>query len=118
MRMFAAAALAATTVSAAPAAADFARIQNESQFREVVQGRTLAYPLVRLRVTPDGRIVGRGAGREVSGQWQWQDGLFCRDLYWGERELGYNCQTVEVRGNTVRFTSDAGEGDHADFRLR
>ena len=113
-----AAAFAALTISSAPVAAEFARVTDERQFRQIVQGRELTYPLVRLQVTPDGRIVGKGAGREVSGQWDWENGLFCRDLYWGQRELGYNCQTVEVRGNTVRFTSDEGQGDHADFRLR
>ena len=112
------AAVAAAAVTAAPATADFARITEEERFRQIVQDRQLTYPLVRLQVTPDGQIVGRGAGREVSGEWDWENGLFCRDLYWGERELGYNCQTVEVRGNTMRFTSDAGQGDHADFRLR
>lgn len=112
------AAAATAAVTAAPAAADFARITEEERFRQIVEDRQLTYPLVRLQVTPDGQIVGRGAGREVSGEWQWEDGLFCRDLYWGERELGYNCQTVEVRGSTMRFTSDAGQGDHADFRLR
>lgn len=117
MRMTAAA-FAAMTVSAAPVAAEFARVTNERQFRQIVQGRELTYPLVRLQVVSDGRIVGKGAGREVSGEWDWQNGLFCRDLNWGQRQLGYNCQTVEVRGNTVRFTSDEGQGDHADFRLR
>jgi hypothetical protein len=112
------AAVAAAAVTAAPAAADFARITEEERFRQIVEDRQLTYPLVRLQVTSDGQIVGRGAGREVSGEWDWENGLFCRDLYWGERELGYNCQTVEVRGNTMRFTSDAGQGDHADFRLR
>ena len=113
-----AAAVAITMSSAVPAAAEFDRITDEDKFRQIVTGKNLTRPLVRLRVTGDGRIQGTGAAREVRGEWSWREGLFCRDLYWGERDLGYNCQTVEVRGATMRFTSDAGQGDHADFRLR
>ncbi len=44
--------------------------------------------------------------------------LFCRDLFWGARDLGYNCQQVDVNGSRIRFTSDRGRGDSAVFRLR
>lgn len=104
---------------AAPAAhADFAKVERVEQFVSLVNGKTLKRPFVRLRVTPDGGISGTGAAWEVTGNWKWQDGYFCRDLYWGGDDLGYNCQEVKVSDGRIRFTSDKGAGDSAEFRLR
>ena len=103
---------------ATPAVADFAKISNESQFVEVVTGKTLTRPLVRLQVTSSGEISGNGASWPVTGNWSWQNGYFCRDLDWGGMDLGYNCQEVRVNDNRIRFTSDRGAGQSAVFRLR
>jgi hypothetical protein len=102
---------------ATAASADFAKINDESQFKAVVAGKTLKRPLVKLEVTPGGQISGIGVTWEVTGNWTWRDGYFCRDLFWGGSELGYNCQEVAVKDGRIRFTSDKGEGDHAEFRL-
>ena len=107
-----------TTISAGSALAEFAKVTERDQFVQLVQGRTLSRTLVTLRVTPEGGISGRGAVWDVTGQWSWQDGYFCRDLYWGGDPLGYNCQEVTASGNAIRFTSDRGAGQSADFRLR
>lgn len=100
------------------AAAELKRVEKKSEFVQLVQGKTLSRPLVRLTVTPDGQISGRGATWDVTGSWTWQDGFFCRDLNWGGDDLGYNCQTVLANGSEVRFVADKGAGDFADFRLR
>ncbi|MFW5881871.1 MAG: dihydrodipicolinate reductase [Roseicyclus sp.] len=112
------AAKALLAASAFPAFADFTKVEDESQFVRLVDGKQLTRPLVSLRVSADGAITGKGAARDVRGEWQWEGGYFCRDLRWGERDLGYNCQRVEVNGQTVRFTADRGSGDSADFSLR
>ena len=103
---------------AAPAHAEFAKVDSERDFKSIVSGKTLTRPMVRLRVSPEGEISGRGLTWDVEGQWSWRDGYFCRDLYWGGSALGYNCQEVRVNGSQIRFTSDQGSGDSADFRLR
>lgn len=103
---------------AAPAAADYTTVQDRATFMQLVQGKTLTRPLVRLRVTSNGRITGKGASWDVSGDWKWKGGYFCRTLEWGGDNLGYNCQQVKASGNKVRFTSDRGAGDSAEFRLR
>jgi len=117
MRMMMLAAVAA--MMAAPALADLRKVDDQSEFVELVNGKTLTRPLIKLNVTPDGRIEGRGARWDVEGTWSWKDGYFCRDLFWGGDALGYNCQ--EVRATTdgrIKFTSDRGAGDSAMFRLR
>ena len=100
------------------ASADLAPVKDRDAFVKLIAGKTLTRPLVTLTVSPDGRIEGRGAKWDVTGSWSWQDGFFCRELNWGGDELGYNCQEVRANGNRLRFTSDKGTGDSADFRLR
>lgn len=104
-------------VTAAPAAA-FDRVASRSDFVRLVSGKALTRMGITLTVLPDGRIEGRAFGRPVTGDWRWQGGLFCRDLNFGERNLGPNCQVVQRRGETVRFIADEGRGDFADLRLR
>lgn len=104
---------------AGPALAELVKVENQNQFVDLVNGKTLTRPLVKLTVSPDGRIAGRGARWDVEGSWSWRDGYFCRDLFWGGDALGYNCQEVRADGNgRIKFTSDRGAGDSALFRLR
>ncbi|MBV2360131.1 dihydrodipicolinate reductase [Thalassococcus sp. CAU 1522] len=110
--------IAILSAAATVAQAEFQRVTDRDTFVQLVQGKTLARPLVRLQVLPDGAIAGRGASWDVTGQWRWQNGFFCRDLNWGGDDLGYNCQEVRANGDRIRFTADEGRGDFADFRLR
>lgn len=110
--------VAAFCALAVPASAEFQKIQTLEQFQSIVTGKTLSRPLVRLNVSAQGAISGKGMRWDVTGNWSWQNGYFCRDLFWGGSDLGYNCQEVQVNGRKVRFTSDRGAGDFADFNLR
>jgi hypothetical protein len=100
------------------------RVESRDQFVELVRDRALqltglaGVAGVTLVVSPAGRIEGRASGSPVRGEWTWRDGMFCRTLIWGERDLGPNCQVVERRGERLRFIADEGGGQHADFRLR
>ncbi|MFY9238222.1 MAG: dihydrodipicolinate reductase [Roseovarius sp.] len=104
--------------SAPAKAEEFSTVQQEEKFVSLVDGRKLTRFGINLDVTPDGRIVGRAFGRDVTGAWKWNAGYFCRDLFWGDRDLGPNCQMVKVQGNTIRFISDKGTGQFADLRLQ
>ena len=109
---------ATATLIAVPAMAEgFIRIIDRQKFLEVVQDRDLTRFAINVTVTGTGDIVGRAFGQNVTGDWQWQDGYFCRSLFWGNTELGDNCQQVEFRGETVRFTSDRGTGQFADLKV-
>lgn len=96
----------------------FERIEDERNFINVIKDRDLKRFGIRLRVSDSGQIAGRAFGQAVTGEWDWQNGFFCRDLYIGGKELDPdNCQLVEFRGNIVRFTSDMGRGDSANLRI-
>ncbi|SFS90540.1 hypothetical protein SAMN04488040_2355 [Sulfitobacter marinus] len=108
----------AMTVLATSAQAEFQRVESEAEFVSAVNGKTLNRMLVELNVTPAGAISGTGAVWDVSGNWTWKDGYFCRRLIWGGDDLGYNCQEVALKGSKIRFTSNKGAGESAEFTLR
>ncbi|NCQ23919.1 MAG: dihydrodipicolinate reductase [Rhodobacteraceae bacterium CG17_big_fil_post_rev_8_21_14_2_50_63_15] len=111
--------LLATLAATAPGLAEeFSQISERDSFVSLIEGRDLTRFGISLNVTPDGQIRGRAFGRNVTGVWRWNGGYFCRDLYWGEMDLGANCQAVRVQGSTMRFISDEGAGRFADLQIR
>lgn len=110
--------LAAGLTLASPVWADFQPVREEANFRALVEGAELTRFAVRLKVLPQGEITGRGFGMQVGGQWEWRNGYFCRTLEWSSGGDPYNCQLVLRNSDTLRFISDQGQGDMADFRLR
>lgn len=110
-------AVAATLIASGASAEGFQTVRDQSTFLSVISDKHLKRFGITLKVAPSGEITGRAFGTTVSGAWRWQDGYFCRDLFFGERDLGPNCQLVLVNGDTVRFVADEGDGDYADLRL-
>ena len=111
-------ALSAFLVSLPLAAQAFDKVTSRDQFLQIVSGKDLRLTGITVNVTPSGEIKGRAYGFGVQGEWQWQNGYFCRSLYWGKKDLGPNCQEVKVHGDTIRFTSDKGTGQFADLKMR
>jgi hypothetical protein len=112
--------LASLTLSG-PALADSpGPLTERDAFVAMVSGRELTLPLfaVSIKVDPSGGINGSAMGWPVTGQWRWENGLFCRSMDWSGTEIPPNCQLVEiVAEDRLRFTSDAGQGMTAVFRL-
>ncbi|MEL7130926.1 MAG: hypothetical protein AAGK77_00795 [Pseudomonadota bacterium] len=44
-----------------PALADLVKVKDQQHFVQIVNGKTLTRPFVKLNVLPDGQIAGRGA---------------------------------------------------------
>ena len=95
----------------------FDKISDKDVFLEIVEGTTLVRSLIKLVVQNDGSISGKAAFLSVNGNWFWDNEFFCRTLFWGERDLGFNCQLVEYSGGILRFTADEGAGAVADFTI-
>lgn len=119
-------ALAGGLMSASIAAADdeFQRVQSEAEFVQLVDGKELSIlrpfylrNAIKLEVSAQGDIAGTALRKPVTGEWRWENGFFCRDLMFGDDDIGPNCQVVVVKGNEVRFIADQGRGDRADFRV-
>jgi hypothetical protein len=95
----------------------FRVVDSDARFLALVEGRELRRLGIRLIVSPTGVIEGRAFGGPVRGEWRWENGYFCRDLFWNDTDLGYNCQLVQENGTVLRFTSDEGAGMFADLTL-
>ena len=93
-------------------------IKEEDRFINLIDGKKLKRFLIELSVQTDGTITGMGAGTDVTGNWNWQDNYFCRNLSWGNRDLGSDCQKVELKDQKLFFTSDKGRGATAGFSIR
>ena len=104
----------------AAAADQFQPLTEPDDFLNALGGRDLTHRLYNLKISvdPAGTINGSAMGWDITGEWAWKDGYFCRVMDWGGSEIPYNCQLVELDGDTMRFTSDQGQGDSAAFRLR
>jgi hypothetical protein len=112
-------ALVALLVAPLPALAEgFAPVREKAEFVGLVKDRALTRFGITLNVSPAGAINGSAFGATVTGNWNWKDGLFCRDMAFGSTKIELNCQTVARNGSTLRFTSDAGRGEFADLRIR
>ncbi|SEK78784.1 hypothetical protein SAMN05421666_0076 [Roseovarius nanhaiticus] len=115
---YTAAALSIAAISAPAAAQAFEQITTRDAFVAATSGRDLTRLGISVAVNPSGDIRGRAFGYPVTGAWNWQNGYFCRDLYWGNDPLGQNCQAVRIQGDTIRFISDQGTGRSADLTLK
>jgi len=102
------------------AAFAFEKLQDKDSLITALDGRALTMGLFRLslQVTGDGQISGTAMGWGITGEWTWQDGLFCREMDWSGMAIAPDCQLVEQNGDKMRFTSNAGKGRSATFTLR
>lgn len=96
----------------------YTRVTDQAAFVDLVGGKSLTGLGVSLTVAASGTIGGRAFGRDVSGQWAWNDGYFCRSMRAGDRVFALNCQLVERQGDRLRFIADRGKGDTANLRIR
>lgn len=108
------------TLATPAMAAAFDRVSEKDSFLTLISGKSLTNRLydISLAVTPDGLIAGAVLGWDITGDWYWENGYFCRNMAWGEDPIPFNCQLVEAKGDQVRFTSDQGTGEAASFKLR
>jgi len=93
-------------------------IREENEFINLIDGKTLNRFLIKLSVGKDGTISGTGAGIDVKGNWYWQGDYFCRSLFWGEQNLGSDCQKVELINQKLFITADQGSGATAGFTIK
>lgn len=108
------------SLSAGAAMANYVPVTDEETFRSLVSGKELRHRFygITLAVLDNGQVTGSAIGWEVEGTWSWQDGYFCRELFWGGDLIPYNCQLVEINNDLIRFTVDQGAGRAAAFRLQ
>lgn len=109
--------LAAASVPAA--AQEFRRISDEAAFRDQVVGKRLESKTGWARSNADGSLQGAFNGADLTdGRWQWSGGFWCRNGRLNGKEIGTDCQVVEIGGKTVRLTRNKGKGDAVTWTMK
>ena len=104
-------AAALTLTLAPPAAAEFKRIKNEKQMRQLVVGKKMVSDTGYTFINADGTLKGKFGAKNFSGSWLWSGRFWCRNGVLDGKEIGSDCQVWEIDGNKVRFTRKKGKGD-------
>ena len=93
------------------AAADSnATIATEQEFRETAVGKKLVSKHGYVIVRDDGTLTGEFGNKELTGTWNWEDEYYCRSAKLGKKDIGDDCQVVEVSGDGVIFVRKKGKG--------
>lgn len=102
----------ASVFAASAAFADFKQITTEAGYLSAFVGKTMLDSQGHTySATADGKFAGKlKDGTKVRGAWQWSGKYWCRNAIVGKREIGTDCQKVEVDGNQYRVTRDKGRG--------
>ena len=87
------------------------QITTEKEFRAKVVGKKLITERGNVTIQADGSLTGQLGGKEVSGEWTWDDGYYCRSVAFGNRQLRDDCQMVTIVGKEVTFYRKKGYGD-------
>lgn len=102
-------------IFASTALAEFKPIKKEKDFRARLVDRKLTDANGNWTIIKsDGSQTGSFGGKTYKGAWTWNGKFWCRNGVIGKKELGTDCQLVEVDGNTARFTRSKGKGKLGD----
>lgn len=95
-------------LSPATAIAQDRQITSRSEFVSKVANRDLTRLGIGVRVSPGGQISGSAFGTKLTGTWNWDGRVFCREMQWGQRTFDYSCQSVILRDDRVYFQPRSG----------
>ena len=106
-----------TTTTATDATTPPLLIQDESEFRSAIVGKTLTFQGNSFTLNSDGTLSGPWDGSGITGTWVWDNGAMCREASIGTRQLDPDCQTFAVNGSTATVTRDRGAGQSFDYTI-
>lgn len=114
------AAIGLAALLAAPAHAGFKKIKTESQFQELVVGKTIVSAKGTVtKITANGKFSGKThKGAKFHGAWKWHKTFWCRALVMDKKDRGTDCQVFRVNGNKVEVIRDKGRGETISGTLK
>ena len=105
------------TVLHVPESSGEKTITTEKEFRTKVVGKKLITDRGYALVQEDGSMAGKLGGRELTGEWTWEDGYYCRSVALGDRQLPDDCQMVTIEGDEVTFYRKKGYGNGFVYQI-
>lgn len=89
---------------------EWTRVSTESYFKQQVMDQYFGDESGKSIAKSDGTIEGKFGDRVLSGTYEFDDGLFCRDTMLGELDLGADCIVLEVTDSQMRLNLKEGRG--------
>ena len=87
------------------------RITTEQGFKEKIVGRKLVQKHGYVIIHDDGKITGTLRSKKLTGKWNWKEEYYCRTVRLGAKDLGYDCQVVEMsEDSSISFLRKKGKG--------
>ncbi len=91
--------------------ADMVQIKTEAEFRKLIVGKKMTHEWDGYTLfQADNQMSGTYKGMKQSGFWSWVGDTVCRRFILDGKNVGSDCRTVAVKGNTVTITRNAGKG--------
>lgn len=81
------------------------QITTEKEFRAKVVGKKLITERGAIKIHKDGNMTGTLGNREVSGEWTWEEGYWCRSIALDDRQFPDDCQMVTILGDEIDLLS-------------
>ncbi len=98
---------------------DFLEITDQASFEDKLVGVRIMDPEDGENyfiVQDDGSIYGSWYGRELRGEWRWEDTYFCRSLS-APRPALEDCQSWSISERKARLVRNRGDGDETIYAL-
>ncbi len=106
-------------VTASPALAEgFSRITTKAEYIENVVGKNGCNDSGCAKALKNGKMKGKFGALKFRGTWEWRDQYLCRSGKLGDKDLGTDCQVIEISGNKLRITRNKGEGKSVEYTIQ
>lgn len=88
----------------------FERIKSEADYVKHIVGNKYCNKTGCWTARKNGKMTGKFGSDRFRANWAWRKGFSCRTGTLGGKDIGTDCQVVEVSGNQIRVTRQQGKG--------
>jgi hypothetical protein len=91
-------------------ALSFERVKTEADYVKLVVGNTYCNDGGCWIAKKNGKMTGKFGKEKFRANWKWHKGFGCRSGKLGKKDIGTDCQMIEVSGDQLRITRKQGKG--------
>jgi hypothetical protein len=107
------------TLIAAPLHAEsFKRITTEADYVANVVGKKYCNKSGCWTAKKNGKMTGKFGKDSFRASWKWHKGFSCRAGKLGGKDIGTDCQLIEIAGDKLRITRKQGKGRKVVYQTK